>query len=159
MTERHAGFGRRLAATLVDSLLLGIVSALLLYLAYGPAYFIWAADSDREGLIYGPVEVLINGLLPAVVIVACWHTLTGTPGKLLMGCQVVDARHGRPVGWGQAVLRYLGYFLSALPLGLGFLWILWDRHGQGFHDKIAKTVVVLEDESHRSLAELEEELR
>lgn len=159
MRERYAGFGRRLGATLVDGLLLGAAGALLLYLAYGPAYFVWSADPDRERLIYGPAEVLINYVLPVVVTVACWHYLAGTPGKLLLGCRVVDARRGRPPGWGRALLRYLGYFVSALPLGLGFLWILWDRRKQGFHDKIAGTVVVLEDESRRSLAELEEELR
>jgi uncharacterized RDD family membrane protein YckC len=54
------------------------------------------------------------------------------------------------------VLRYIGYFLSALPLYLGFLWALWDRRHQGFHDKLAGTTVVRveDDDSQKELATL-----
>jgi uncharacterized RDD family membrane protein YckC len=44
--------------------------------------------------------------------------------------------------------------LSALPLGLGFVWIAFDRRKQGFHDKIAKTCVVMEDEASKELDEI-----
>jgi len=86
-----------------------------------------------------------------------WLKFLGTPGKLLLGCQVVDARSGGPLRTGQALLRYLAYFVSALPLGLGFLWIAFDKRKQGFHDKIAKTVVVLEDMSRAPLPEIEKD--
>jgi uncharacterized RDD family membrane protein YckC len=52
-------------------------------------------------------------------------------------------------------VRYLGYFVSALPLGLGFFWVAWDKRKQGFHDKLAKTVVIHEDESRVLYKELE----
>jgi uncharacterized RDD family membrane protein YckC len=55
---------------------------------------------------------------------------------------VIDAVSGDAIGTRQALLRYLGYFLSILPLGLGFLWIAWDARKQGWHDKLAGTVVI-----------------
>ena len=42
----------------------------------------------------------------------------------------------------QLVIRYLGYFVSTIPLGLGLLWVGFDRRKQGWHDKMANTVVV-----------------
>ncbi|MGA7985503.1 MAG: RDD family protein [Burkholderiales bacterium] len=42
-------------------------------------------------------------------------------------------------------IRFLGYFVSIVPLGLGFLWIAFDRKKRGWHDLIAGTVVVYED--------------
>ncbi len=155
-TGGYAGFWRRLAAAAIDLLLFAVLSALALYLVYGPAYFTVARDRP---LILGPAEMLINWVLPPVLVVACWVRLGGTPGKLLMGCLVLDAVSGRRLGVARASLRCLGYLVSLLPLGLGFLWIAWAPRKQGFHDRLARTVVVLEDESRRCLEELEEELR
>lgn len=156
--RRYGGFWRRLAATLIDSLLWGIVNLLLLYSLYGPAYFKQMAGDYGVGSS-GNIELLLEWVLPALITVFCWVRFFGTPGKLLLGCQVVDVRTGNPVGLSQALLRYFAYLVSLVPLGLGFLWIIWDKRKQGFHDKIAKTVVVLEDESLISLTELERELR
>jgi len=47
-----------------------------------------------------------------------------------------------PPSLGQAIGRYLAYFVSALVLGLGFIWIAFDTRKQGWHDKLAGTVVV-----------------
>jgi len=88
----------------------------------------------------------------------CWVYLQGTPGKLLMGCRIVDAKTGMAPSVGKAIVRYIGYFISALPLGLGFLWILWDPRRQGFHDKLGGTEVLLDDESQKSLKILAREL-
>jgi uncharacterized RDD family membrane protein YckC len=69
-----------------------------------------------------------------------WITSGQTIGKKVMGLKVV------PVGGGKmdivkALLRYVGYFVSSIFL-IGFIWILFDKNGQGFHDKIAGTKVV-----------------
>lgn len=155
---RYGGFWVRLAAVLIDSFLYGAVSMLILYALYGPDYLQWSFRGAGAGGYYGLGHWLLDWTLPPLIIVICWRFFLGTPGKLLMGLNVVDARTGRAVGFPQALLRYLGYFISALPFGLGFLWILWDKRKQGFHDKIARTLVVREDESRKSLAELEKEL-
>ena len=82
-----------------------------------------------------------------------------------MGCQVVDADSGERITVKQAVVRYFGYFVSIFTLGLGFLWVAWDKRKQGFHDKMANTVVVYNgtvdvfDESQKSLSQLISEVR
>ena len=81
-------------------------------------------------------------MLPLVLTVFFWRRYRGSPGKLLLGCRVVDARSGGTLSVGQAVLRWFAYIVSMLPLCLGFLWIAWDARKQGFHDKIAGTVVI-----------------
>jgi uncharacterized RDD family membrane protein YckC len=98
---------------------------------------------------------LLENLLPALITVALWALAGATPGKFLLECRVVDARTGRRPGWLRASVRYLGYFVSLLPLGLGFFWIAWDRRKQGWHDKLAGTLVVVEDLEQESIVELE----
>ncbi|TPW10609.1 MAG: hypothetical protein FD130_2175, partial [Halothiobacillaceae bacterium] len=68
-----------------------------------------------------------------------------------------DATTFAPLRPGQAILRYFAYLVSILPLGLGFLWIIWDRRKQSFHDKIARSVVIMEDETHEVFTELTQE--
>jgi len=64
-----------------------------------------------------------------------------TIGKSIMGLQVVPLKGGR-IGILRATLRYLGYIVSIIPLFFGFIWILFSRRRQGWHDKIARTCVV-----------------
>lgn len=151
---RYAGFHRRTAAALIDSFLLFGHTFILQLFFTGTSF---AETAARVLPVSG--KVMTDYLLPFALTVILWMTLLGTPGKLLMDCQVVDARTGRPVGGGQAALRYAGYFLSALPLLAGFFWVAWDKRKQGFHDRLAHTVVVMEDEADKSLAELMRELR
>jgi uncharacterized RDD family membrane protein YckC len=64
-----------------------------------------------------------------------------TIGKAVMGLQVVPLSGGR-IGLFRAILRYFGYIVSIIPLFFGFIWILFSRRRQGWHDKIARTCVV-----------------
>jgi uncharacterized RDD family membrane protein YckC len=64
-----------------------------------------------------------------------------TPGKILLRLRVVQAT-GEPMTFGIAFLRWVGYVISKLAVYLGFIWIAFDRRKQGWHDKIAQTVVV-----------------
>lgn len=157
-TPQYAGFGRRAATALLDAILLFAVTAPLLYLLYGTAYF----TESRGAFDYAGVgDFVLNQLLPLAVAVVMWVRLRATPGKLLLDCRVVDTASLQRVTPRQAVIRYLGYFVSLLPLGLGFLWILRDRRRQGFHDLLAKTVVlyVPADEAEKPLQRLMEEMR
>ncbi len=66
-----------------------------------------------------------------------------TPGKSLSGLRVADKRNGSLPGAGRMLLREtLGKFVSGLFLGLGYLWAIFDRDSQAWHDKIAGTVVL-----------------
>jgi uncharacterized RDD family membrane protein YckC len=65
---------------------------------------------------------------------------------MAIGAKIIDAKTGKPPSTGSLVARYFGYIVSAMPLMLGFVWIAVDRRKQGFHDKIAGTVVVYDDD-------------
>ena len=78
----------------------------------------------------------------AVAVIGFWRYCGATPGKLAVGLKIVDATTGGPPPLGRLVLRFFAYFVSALPLYLGFLWAAFDRRKQGWHDKIARTVVI-----------------
>jgi uncharacterized RDD family membrane protein YckC len=66
-----------------------------------------------------------------------------TPGKKLLGLQVLNQQTGAIPGFGTMFLREIvGRFLSGLFLGLGYFWALWDKNAQAWHDKLAGTVVV-----------------
>lgn len=135
-TPHYAGFWIRLVASIVDNLLLMAVTWPLLLLIYGFSYL------EQQSVVAGPADALISWVLPAVIIIGLWRRIQSTPGKLIFRARVVDADTGEPASLGRYVLRYFGYILSAIPLGLGFIWVAFDKRKQGWHDKIANTVVV-----------------
>jgi uncharacterized RDD family membrane protein YckC len=75
-------------------------------------------------------------------VVLFWMYRQATPGKMAIGARIVDARTGRPPGTKQLVGRYLGYYVSTIPFCLGLIWVAFDPRKQGWHDKLAGTVVV-----------------
>ncbi len=158
----YAGFWRRFAAVLIDTLVLLIIITPLLYFFSEGSYLI---GFDPEGDFVAQVMVLpvdwnyllINDLLPMVLVIFFWVRFRGTPGKQLLGCEVVDAKTLGNLSVGQSILRYIGYFLSTLPLCLGFLWVAVDKKKRGFHDLLAHTLVIRvdnDDLSDQSIDEL-----
>ncbi len=154
----YAGFWRRLFATLLDQILFGSITALLFCLIFGPEYFYWLISPHNE-VFYSPLEGVIDTALPFILTVYFWVKLKATPGKLLMGCIVVNAKTGQPLTTARAALRYLCYLVSALPLCLGFLWVIWDPKRQGFHDKIADSVVIMEEQASKALSVLAKQIK
>lgn len=133
----YAGFWIRVGATLIDTVLIVIITLPLLVSIYGWSYF----DPERSGFA-GPADVLISWVLPAVAVILFWTHRQGTPGKMMLSLRIVDADSGASLSLWQGVGRYLGYFVSILPLGAGLIWVAFDKRKQGFHDKLAHTVVV-----------------
>lgn len=136
--QRYAGFWARTGATLIDTILLLLVIVPLLVAIYGWAYF----DAAQTGMVAGPADILITWVLPAVAVIAFWAKKQATPGKMVVSARIIDAESGEPAGLGQLIGRYLAYIPATLPLGLGILWVAFDRRKQGWHDKLAGTVVV-----------------
>ncbi|GAB4552762.1 MAG: RDD family protein [Rhizobacter sp.] len=134
----YAGFWIRLGAALIDAVLIIAISYPVLYAIYGAEYF----AEDKASFISGPADVLISWVFPAVASILFWRSKQATPGKMALSLKIVDARTGKTLSLGQSVARYLGYFVSTLPLGLGFIWIAFDARKQGWHDKIGKAVVI-----------------
>ena len=135
---QYVGFWTRVLASLIDTVFLAAIIYPLLYAFYGSAYF----DLTETRLVIGPADFLLSYVLPAIAIIVLWLIKEATPGKMLVSAKIVDAKTGGPISTGQAIGRYLGYYVSLLPLGLGFLWVAFDKRKQGWHDKLAGTVVV-----------------
>jgi uncharacterized RDD family membrane protein YckC len=132
----YVGFWLRVVAAMIDTVLLLLVCLPLASLFYGEEY--WTSTA----MIRGPADFLINWVLPALAVVLFWIYRQATPGKMAVGARIVDARTGGSPSTGQLVGRYFAYYVSILPLLLGLFWVGWDRRKQGFHDKLANTVVV-----------------
>lgn len=143
----YIGLVRRAAALLLDLALLSFLSSLL-------GWLLIQQYPDAEAVMHSLGAMLTPLVLPLLVLL--WWRFQGAPGALLLGQRIVDARSGgRPRLW-QVLMRLLGCVLAALPLGLGFLWMLWDTRRQGWHDKLACTLVVEDDDSRLTLQQLAE---
>lgn len=131
-----AGFWPRVAASAIDCILIGIIVFPIVHAIYGPEY--WSSTE----LIHGAMDFLLTWVLPAIAVIVFWIYKQATPGKMALGMRIVDAQTGGPPSTAQLIGRYFGYYVSLLGLALGFLWVAWDRRKQGWHDKLAGTVVV-----------------
>ncbi|MGY0556644.1 MULTISPECIES: RDD family protein [unclassified Lysobacter] len=134
----YVGFWPRVGASLLDTIILLLLTWPALFAIYGAGYI---TDPDAP-FIAGPADFLISWVLPAVAVILFWLYKQATPGKMAVSARVVDAKTGATLTTGQAVIRYLGYFVSSIPLGLGLFWVAFDPRKQGWHDKLAGTVVV-----------------
>ena len=124
--------GRRLLAQCLDifwTLPLGLV-------------LVWLGQAARGGQELSAGADLLLNLILALVVLHFWARRQATPGKWVLGLRIVAAEDGGPVPMGRLVLRYLGYVVASLPLGLGLLWAVFDPRAQGWHDKMARTLVV-----------------
>ena len=122
----RAGFWMRFAAAFIDGLLVGIVTGIL------------------RAIIS---SVAVGELIGLVISIGYFVILEGGPsgagvGKRMMGLRVIDYNTGGPIGYGRAFIRYVGRIVSAIPIFLGYFWMLWDREKQCWHDKFAGDVVV-----------------
>jgi uncharacterized RDD family membrane protein YckC len=115
--ENRAGFWIRMAALLLDFVLVGIVLSMVHMAHHGLPLFLAG---------YGAVMWKIRGT---------------TIGGIVCGLRVVRL-DGRAIDWPTAIARALGAFLSMVVVGLGFIWVVFDPERQSWHDKIAGTVVV-----------------
>lgn len=132
----YVGFWPRFGASLVDTILLGIIIYPLLTAFYGESY--WTS----EEFVKGPLDFLLSWVFPAIAVIMFWVAKQATPGKMAVAAKIVDAKTGNAASTGQLIGRYLAYFLSGIPLFLGFIWVAFDERKQGWHDKLAGTVVV-----------------
>lgn len=132
----YVGFWLRVWASVIDTVLVTVLIVPILLAVYGQEYFL------TDAVTSGPAEFLISWVLPAVVVVIFWHARHATPGKMAISARIVDEKSGGAPSLGQHIGRYLAYYVSLLPLGLGFIWVAFDPKKQGWHDKLAGTVVV-----------------
>ena len=122
-----------------------LVFSIPLTLIYGTQY--WTTQDAAPGIW----DVLIQYIAPLIITVWFWTKYLGTPGKMVLRLRIVDAKTGQAITTPKAVGRYLGYYVSILPFMLGIIWVGIDKKKQGFHDKLAGTVVVRDPVKAQSL--------
>jgi uncharacterized RDD family membrane protein YckC len=136
----RATVASRIIAVLIDG-------ALILLAAFAAALLFWLFAGTPDFLItprYTPsafylYRVLIVIGIPTYFAIAI--AMSGqTVGKQLTGVIVLEP-DGHILSLHRSVVRVLYMFLSALPFGLGFLWAMWDRNQETWHDKLARTTV------------------
>lgn len=120
----RAGFWRRLGAVIIDGVILGVVFAVLVAVLKGAG--------DALGLL---------------LTIAYFTYFEGGPsgqtiGKRALGIRVVSFDTGGPIGYGRGFIRWIGRYVSAVVIYIGYLWMLWDKERQCWHDKFASDVVV-----------------
>ncbi len=99
-------------------------------------------------VFFPPLAGVFNFFVEWVVYplysVIFWRVKQATPGKMALAIKVADAKTGNAPGVMQCVVRYFAYYVSAIPFFLGFLWAAADKKNQGWHDKLAGTVVIMD---------------
>lgn len=142
---RYAGFWVRVAASIIDSIILGIPVAIIAFLINPDDFYI---GFNVAGGGVNPTATLLVNVLGTIAGLVYYSALEGgatgqTIGKRLCNIRVVDATTFQPgVGLGRGLGRNVAEYLSSIALLLGYLWMLWDPNKQTWHDKLARTVVV-----------------
>jgi uncharacterized RDD family membrane protein YckC len=147
----HAGFWKRLAAYVIDSLLIGItyyaVSTMLFVLVFASGLFggdaaSWAQNAGAGVWMLVVAVYVIIGLISVAYYVGFESSaMQATLGKLAVGVKVVDSE-GRRLTRMRALGRWAASLLSYASLCVGFLLIAFTDGKRGLHDMIAKTQVV-----------------
>jgi uncharacterized RDD family membrane protein YckC len=137
------GFMRRMAAILYDSILVGAVMLMAIALVVVSLDLVFGTENmDIDSLRYNPFY-----LAYLFCIMAGFHILFWIRGGQTLGMRAWRVRvlrnDGQGLSFQDAVLRYLSAILSFAVFGLGFLWILVDRDGLAWHDRISKTRLVI----------------
>ena len=161
----YVGFWKRFIAFVIDSLVVLVVLVPLMLLVHKGSDWARLANYVQQAVeqsaaggnpdvagsvgrlgFAGPFDFLIQVVLPIVALLMFWKFHSATPGKMAIAAKIIDAKNGGEPSNRQLLVRFLGYFVSMLPLGIGFLWIGIDKRKQGFHDKIAGTLVVYDND-------------
>lgn len=142
----YIGFWARFVAFLVDSIVASIIITPLVVSLIGE---IDLANYDLSDpvqvnalLMKLTTQLSLDLLFMGTIFVLFWIFKNATPGKMMFKAVIVDAETLAAPSVLQNIVRYLAYFLSLAPFGMGFIWIGIDERKQGWHDKIARTVVI-----------------
>lgn len=146
---RYADFGTRLAAWLIDAVIVRFAQFMIFYVLARalPRETQLSCFTDSDKACEVPTSSSLAIMLALVLLFdVAYHALGDglrgqTPGKRITGLYVIRA-NGDKLGVGRAVLRWLMRFVSAVPLLLGYLWSLWDSRRRTWHDIAVDSVVI-----------------
>lgn len=154
---RFAGHGARLGAYILDAIIVGTVTSVLFLVIALPLLggligtainnpdslenpSTWAGFGAGLGVFI--IGALVIGVFSLLYFPFFWARGGSTPGMMVAGIRVVSDRDGSRIGWGLALLRLVGFWISGAVFYLGFVWILVDNRRRGWHDLIAGTCVI-----------------
>lgn len=152
----HAGVASRTIAFVLDLVIMCVILLMSgVFVQLVTLYFpvnkliIHIVGAGVADAIRAPIAMAFMFVVFAGYPIFFWAMMGQTPGKWAMGLRVIRT-DGRPLSVWRSILRYLGYWVSALPLFLGFIWIVFDKKRQGWHDKIADTCVIYAWQPHHT---------
>jgi uncharacterized RDD family membrane protein YckC len=135
----YAGFWIRVVAFVLDAIILGVVTGALSPLL-GQSTVVSMADGFH--VEYNYVGGALSTLLGLVYYIGAWAYFGQTPGMIPFRMRVVRSIDGGPVDVVRGLLRYVGLIISFVVIFLGVIWVGFDWRKQGWHDKLADTVVI-----------------
>jgi uncharacterized RDD family membrane protein YckC len=138
---QYAGFISRLLAYGIDIAIITIILVVLGWLIDTVTRIFPTVIFNPSGAIGIVVASVVIVITAGIYFVFFWTLLGQTPGKMLLGVKIISLDGSRLTFW-QALRRYIGYYLSALALYAGYWWVLIDNRRQGWHDKLAGTLVI-----------------
>jgi uncharacterized RDD family membrane protein YckC len=152
---QFAGHGARLGAYILDAILVGFVTTALLIVMMVVFFgsLEWSIDANGDVTVgdtsaaVGAIGLFLLGSLVITIFALLyfpffWARGGATPGMKVAGIRIVNDRDGSRIGWGAALLRLIGFWVSGAVFYLGFIWILIDSRRRGWHDLLAGTCVI-----------------
>jgi len=150
--KTYGGFWMRLVARIVDGIIitvpLGVIFGVFVALAGGIASTANTTDQNAQAAVgIGLIGVwLLIATLATIGTVAYfvyfWGTSGSTLGMRIFSLRVVDADTGARIGIPRAIVRYLMSIVNSLACYIGWIWVAFDPRKQGWHDKVANSVVI-----------------
>lgn len=140
----YPGFWKRLLAAIIDLLVLLVIIVPVELAIFGMDYLELALSGQTLS-----VDIWVQLILPLAALVLFWRYTNATPGLFAISAKIVDAGTIGSVSPGRLLVRAICLavmLILIVPLGIGLLWIAFDSRKQGWHDKIARTLVVYDDE-------------
>lgn len=135
------GFAPRLLAALIDGALVGFLSFMLAFVIGLIAIFSNLFNVGQDSSVLELLTVACLLVFSLVYYVGFWTNDGQTMGNTIMGLKVIRI-DGSRLSAGRAFLRYVGYIINAILFSIGFIWAAFDSKRQGWHDKLAGTLVV-----------------
>jgi uncharacterized RDD family membrane protein YckC len=156
----YAGFVTRLVAFVIDLLIISVAIGVMLGISRLILYFFnidpqeLLSETSDFSKVLRYIMIFLTSFLFTFIVNMVYTTffwvMTGkTIGKAIMGLQVIGPKGSRITFW-RALKRYIGYWISALPLFLGYFWVLVNDRRLAWHDKIAGTSVIYDHEAQYS---------
>ncbi|HID52870.1 MAG TPA: RDD family protein [Anaerolineae bacterium] len=154
----YAGFVSRFMALVIDIIVLSLImlifhaSVAIVLNFFNINVSVLLESDNRLTTAAAAAFILLNLMISLFMwvfyFVGAWVLVGQTVGKRILGLKVTSLDGSLPT-FKQALVRYAGYWLSAIPLFTGFLWVLVDDERRGWHDKISYTCVIYSWDARR----------